>query len=92
MSTSTLLSQLRSVFEKDPDAFDIHRMSSGSLLVDIRGAERGFNERADAQLRAADGTDLNDFWDEVQAAVAARNAQRNRIVDALTFRVTDIAE
>ena len=92
MSTSTLLSQLRSVFEKDPDAFDIHRMSSGSLLVDIRGAERGFNEKADAQLRAADGTDLNDFWDEVQAAVTARNQQRNRIVDALTFRVTDMAE
>lgn len=88
----TLLREFRSLFEAAPDEFNVHRMPAGSLLIDIRGAERGFNERADAILRAADGTDLNDFWDETQAAIALRNRNRNTIIDALTFRVTDMAE
>lgn len=58
----------------------------------IQGAERGFNERADALIAAADGTDINDFWDEVNAAVNARNAARNRLIDNLTYRVTEVAE
>lgn len=86
------LASLSDLFAESPDAFTAVRLPSGSLLADIKGSDRGFNERADALLRAADGTDLNDFWDEVQAAVNARNAQRNRIVDQLTFRVTDMAE
>lgn len=61
---------------------------SGSII----GADRGFNEAADVLFAAADGTDLNDFWDEVQATVRARNAQRNRLVDLLTFKVDGIAE
>jgi hypothetical protein len=66
-----------------------------SLLGDpflISGQDGGFNERADAIIAAADGTDLNDFWDEVQQTIAIRNQQRNRLVDLLTFRVTDLAE
>lgn len=59
---------------------------------EIRGAELGFNERADAVIAAVDGTDLNDFWDEVQQTVALRNRQRGRLVDLLTFRVTELAE
>jgi hypothetical protein len=55
----------------------------------IQGQERGFNERADAfNLQAMDGTDLNDFWDEVQATIRIRNADRTRLIDSLTFRVT----
>ena len=56
------------------------------------GAENmGFNEAADTLHAAADGTDLNDFWDEVQATIRMRNAQRNRIVDFLTYRVNELA-
>ena len=69
-----------------------HEMLNLFSRTPIEGAERGFNERADALLRAADGTDLNDFWDEVNATLRVRNAQRNRIIDQLTFRVTDMAE
>lgn len=61
----------------------------GGVLL---GEDRGFNEAADALYAAADGTDLNDFWDEVQATVALRNQQRNRLIDALTYRVTDLVE
>ncbi len=62
------------------------------LGLKVRGEDRGFNEEADVLYAAADGTDLNDFWDEVQATVALRNSQRQRLIDALTFRVTGLAE
>ena len=58
----------------------------------ISGEDLGFNERADAVIAAADGTDLNDFWDEVQQTIRLRNQQRGRLVDLLTFRVTELAE
>jgi hypothetical protein len=53
----------------------------------ISGGEQGFNERADV-IVAADGTDLNEFWNEVNATIRMRNAQRNRITDQLVTRVT----
>lgn len=75
------------------------RASDFAKLLDdrliLRGAaagDEGFNEAADAVMQAADGTDLNDFWDEVQATIRLRNAQRSRLVDQLTFRVTELAE
>lgn len=59
-----------------------------SLQSVFAGYEQGFNERADAVVQAADGTDLNEFFSEIQATLALRNAQRNRLIDAVTFRVT----
>lgn len=53
----------------------------------IIGAEEGFNERADVII-AADGTDLNEFWNEAQETIRLRNVQRNRLIDQLTTRVT----
>ena len=53
----------------------------------IGGAEQGFNERADVVV-AADGTDLNDFWNEVQQTIRMRNEQRNRVINYLTTPVT----
>lgn len=70
------------------DAYD-RLMNSGFIA---QGADAGFNERADVIFAAADGTNLNDFWDEVNATVRMRNAQRDRLVDLLTYRVTDLAE
>lgn len=65
----------------------------GDPTVSIIGADnKGFNEAADVLFAAADGTDLNDFWDEVQAVVRARNAQRNRLIDLLTFKVDGVAD
>lgn len=86
MGSKNALVELRSMLQRSPDAFQLTQLGS------ISGAERGFNERADVLVRAADGTDLNDFWAEAQAAVAARNAQRSRIIDQLTYKVTDMAE
>lgn len=82
--TTTLAKQFRGTLAERPEL--------AALLGNIFGGERGFNERADVLYAAADGTDLNDFWDEVNAAVALRNAQRNRLIDFLTYRVTDMNE
>lgn len=57
----------------------------------IKGAERGFNERADVVF-ASDGTDLNEFWDEVQETIRIRNADRSGIIEALSFRVDGVSE
>lgn len=59
------------------------------LMADapLIGAEHGFNERADV-IVAADGTDLNSFWNEVQDTIRIRNAQRNTLIDQLATRVT----
>jgi hypothetical protein len=53
----------------------------------LDGAERGFNERADVVV-AADGTDLNEFWNEVQATIRIRNEKRNRMIAALVTPIT----
>lgn len=66
-------------------------MGTNNLPAWLEGAqllgEAGFNERADV-IKAADGTDLNDFWGEIQKTIAMRNAQKNSIINFLTFRAT----
>lgn len=58
----------------------------------ITGAEQGFNERSDVLVAAADGTDLNQMWTEIQQTLNLRNQQRNRLIDMLTFRVTEVID
>lgn len=56
------------------------------------GFEAGFNERSDVVVQAADGTDLNEMWREIQATLAVRQQQRNQLIDEFTFRVSDVIE
>lgn len=63
--------------------------SNQSLAV--FGQEQGFNERADV-IMAADGTDLNSFWNEVQETIRLRNQDRTSLIDRLIFRVTGVTE
>lgn len=51
-------------------------------------AEAGFNERADA-VQAADGTDLNEFWNEIQTTIQMRNQRRNRLISAFSVYVNE---
>lgn len=55
------------------------------------GAEQGFNERADV-VYAKDGTDLNEFWQEVLKTITVRNADRTDIISAMSFRTNEIME
>lgn len=53
---------------------------------------KGYNARADVLTMSADGRDLNTIWDEFQATVSIQNAERQRIIDLLTFPVTTVIE
>lgn len=55
----------------------------------INGNESGFNERADVQVQAADGSDINEMWAEIAQTLEIRNSQRNRLIDQFTFDVTN---
>ncbi len=60
----------------------------------LRGADRaqGYNAAGDIINQTADGFDLNTLWTEFQAAIALLNAERQAIVDLLTFPVTQLIE
>lgn len=69
--------------------------SADNELMDeylLRGFEQGYNERADVVVQAADGTDLNEMWREIQQTLALRQRLRNQLIDQFTFRVTDVIE
>lgn len=53
---------------------------------------RGYNASADVLTQTSDGRDLNDIWAEFQQTVALQNAERQRLIDLLTFPVTQVIE
>lgn len=72
-----------------------------SLLVDPRalgilpvpsGGSRGYNASGDVLAQLADGTDLNDLWNEYQASLDFYNARRQNLIDLITFGVTQNIE
>lgn len=60
----------------------------------LSGSDRaqGFNSAGDLVTQTADGFDLNTLWGEFQQAVALINAERQAIIDFLTFPVTEQIE
>jgi len=56
------------------------------------GNQGGFNERADVLVQAADGSDLNEIWSEIQQTLAVWNRQRESLVSKLTYNVTETIE
>ena len=71
----------------------------GHELVDLRslgmlpgiagGANRlGFHTNADVVTRTADGTDLNEVWNNFMALLNAVNQPRQNIINFLTFNVS----
>lgn len=71
-------------------------LSSLGIFSDISGSDtdrrQGYNAAGDLVYQTSDGFDLNVLWDEFQAAVAAMNAERQPIIDLLTFPVNDPIE
>lgn len=61
-----------------------------SLL--LRGFDGGTLERADVLTQAADGSDINEIWNEIQQILATWNSQRDRLIDYLTFPVTEVID
>jgi hypothetical protein len=62
------------------------------ISLGLFGGAAGFSTEGDVITTAADGTDLNVLWTEFQQAVNYRNANRQRLIDFLTYRVTNPVE
>jgi hypothetical protein len=58
----------------------------------LGGYEQGFNERSDVLVAAADGTDLNEIFAEIQQTLALRQRLRNQLVDQFTYNVDTVIE
>jgi hypothetical protein len=65
--------------------FDILADPSLAEVLAITGFDQGFNERSDVVVQAADGSDINEMWTEIQQMLAIRNSQRDRLVNFLTY-------
>ena len=57
-----------------------------------RGFESGFNERADLITQAADGTDLNQMWREIQETLRLQNEWRDSLLARIMFKVTKVVD
>lgn len=74
-----------------------HHMSARDLralgvFLGVGGGARGFNAEGDIVTQTADGRDLNELWAEFQATIALQNQERQRLIDLLTFPVTNVIE
>lgn len=67
-------------------------LTSFGYLFDLEGFEQGFNQASDIVTQTADGVDLNEIWAEYQDTLAIQNAARQRIINLLTFPVTNPME
>lgn len=63
--------------------------SALGLVPGFSGAERGYNTEGDVITRTTDGVDLNTIWREFQETVRLRNADRQRLVNFLSYGVTE---
>lgn len=52
----------------------------------------GTNQASDLVQQTVDGFDLNDLWTEYQTSMSLQNAERQRVIDFLTFSVTNPQE
>jgi hypothetical protein len=70
---------------------DIKNLSG--ISFGLYGQDSGYHDTRDVLVPSTtDGVDLNDLWSEFQDTVAIANAQRQAIIDFLTFPVTNNIE
>lgn len=70
------------------------RVAEGEDLNSLvaRGFDEGTLDRGDVLVQAADGSDINEIWTEIQQILTTWNNQRDRLIDYLTFPVTDVID
>ena len=64
---------------------------TGLTAVPAGGAQ-GFNTEGDVITQTVDGTSLNGIWQTFQQTLAIKNADRNRLINFLTYGVTNPVE
>lgn len=67
-------------------------LRSLGMFLPIEGGARGVSTEGDVLTQTVDGRDLNEIWAEFQRTMQLHNAQRQTIVDLLTFSVTQPIE
>jgi len=103
MNTATLLStrtrsrELDLVFPGEvayqpKRGMELVDLQSLGILPMVAGGARGTNTEGDVLTQTVDGRDLNELWAEFQATVQAQNAERQRLIQFLTFPVTSPVE
>src|SRR3982751_533406 len=55
------------------------------IVAPIAGGARGYNQRSDVIAQTVQGTPTNDLWAEFQRTMALRNANRQPLIDFLTY-------
>lgn len=60
--------------------------------VDDSTRKRGYNAAEDLVTQTNDGVDLNSLWDEYQRTVGLQNAERTKMIQFMTFPVTNAVE
>lgn len=60
--------------------------------VDETTRRRGYNAADDIVQQTNDGVDLNALWDEYQSTIGLQNAERTKMIQLLTFPVTNPVE
>ena len=83
MSMKTLLT------ERDSQFGDLWKSLQPFGFDDPSG---GYGTEGDIVYTTSDGVDVNQLWDEAQAALAVWNAGRSKLVSLLTFPVTNEIE
>ena len=84
------LNDMKSALLAAGDVTGLMKLERGTF-GELRMA-KGYNASADVLTQTIDGRDLNDIWTEFQQVVALQNAERQRIIDLLTFPVTQVIE
>lgn len=74
------------------DRASIEDLAALGLIPEISGGARGFNQLGGVVTMTSDGRDLNALWAEYQAALGMYNAERDRLMQVLTYPVTDVVE
>jgi hypothetical protein len=59
------------------------------LIQPVAGGDRGYNTEGDVITQTVDGVQLNNIWAEFQATLAIQNAQRNNLIQFLTYSVSE---
>lgn len=80
---------MNTLIKQDHETIDYEALG---LFVDLFGSGRGISSAGDIITSTTDGVDLNTLWDEFQETLLLWNAGRQRIVDILTYPVTDLVE
>ena len=93
MSNSTLQRIPAFAFATRPKrGLELVDLDSFGFVRDIGGADEshGYNDSRDVLVtQSRDGVDYNQVWDEFQETITIQNAERQAIVDFLSFSVTD---